>query len=89
MLVETFRRGRAGRPKLLEGEGMVSLGLGWEKQEGLRGRIRAPDCRWELICHRNNLGEIEMEVELELELGRGTKKKGPRPLQARRRSAGR
>lgn len=42
-MVENLGRGRAGRPKLLDGGGgVVSPGLGWERQEGLRGRTRAP-----------------------------------------------
>lgn len=44
-MVENLGRGRAGRPKLLEGGGVVSLGLGCQRQEGLRGRTRAPGLR--------------------------------------------
>lgn len=84
-MVENLGRGRAGMPKLLEGGGVVSLGQGWGGERDKRAYETGPghqSCRWELICHPNNLGEIEVRVELELgRVAKKKKKKGPRPLE--------
>lgn len=87
-MVENLGRGRAGRPKLLEG-GVVSLGLGWERET--RGPKRQDQgtrtAGGNRYATRNNLGEIEVEVELEL--GRvQKKKKRAQATRARRRCAG-
>lgn len=62
---------RAGRPKL---GGRVSLGpgLGWDRRPERQGQ-GTRTAGGNLICHRNNLGELEMGSGSGI--GRG--KKGP------------
>lgn len=75
-MVENRERegGRAG-PSFWRG-GLSVLGLGWERQEGLKEAGPGhQDCGWEPICHRNNLGEIGSGSGIGI--WEGKKKKGP------------